>query len=286
MTPASTSPASAPYVGPDACSATIPSSTRRSSTICSGRTRRQHLWTVGGDDELGIWERPAQVSQHPLLPSGVQMELHFIDEHDGFRRKRIIEMRVALDHPPRKVGREGERDAKSTAQLIQLYNLGRAVRFGDDESKRTQLDAWTRYPWNHPAYRSANRTQIRRSIVEITPLLLLPQLLVFFGIEPLEKFPEVGSGAQCAFQGGVAHELRLEAAASLRRVEDGAVGVVERGDGKSMGLGPLLIGSDKGSQELFQPLPREVWSGGQRRSTPASNPADSVRGPDIHLQRL
>ena len=63
---------------------------------------------------------------------------------------------------------------KKFVGLIQLYSLGRAMRFGDDESKRAQLDPWFRNTRHHSPNRVTDRTKVFRSISEVQPLLLLP----------------------------------------------------------------------------------------------------------------
>ena len=40
----------------------------------------QHLWTVGRQDKLRVWEDSTQIGDNRLLPSGMQMQLNLIDQ--------------------------------------------------------------------------------------------------------------------------------------------------------------------------------------------------------------
>ncbi len=57
---------------------------------------RDDLRAVGGDDELGVREGAHQVAEHTLLPRGVEMQVHLVDENDGGGGKRVDDFVHAL----------------------------------------------------------------------------------------------------------------------------------------------------------------------------------------------
>ena len=69
-------------------------------------------------------KRVDEVGQHVLLPSGVQVLVDLIDQHDCLRFERVVEVWVALCHSSGEVCCQCEDDAGSTAHLVYVESFG------------------------------------------------------------------------------------------------------------------------------------------------------------------